>query len=91
MLRKDMGLLDLELLALKVKLKMGDSYNGSPVQVIVAALQYAVQSHGSAASASDATAPTLLSSVSSCTTLSQAQPCSALSNLQLVACTCFRP
>jgi len=42
MLRKDMGLLDLELLALKVKLKMGDSYKGSPVQVIVAVMQCAV-------------------------------------------------
>lgn len=33
MLRKDMSLLDLELLELQLKLKMGDSYSGSPVQV----------------------------------------------------------
>lgn len=39
MLRKDMGLLDLELLALKVKLKMGDSYKGSPVQAAISRLK----------------------------------------------------
>lgn len=33
MLRKDMCLLDLELLELKLKLKMGESYSGTPVQV----------------------------------------------------------
>jgi hypothetical protein len=33
MLRKDMSLLDLELLELKLKLKLGDGYSGSPVQV----------------------------------------------------------
>lgn len=33
MLRKDMSLLDLELLELKLKLKLGDAYSGSPVQV----------------------------------------------------------
>lgn len=33
MLRKDMFMLDLELLELKLKLKMGESYSRSPVQV----------------------------------------------------------
>jgi hypothetical protein len=33
MLRKDMSLLDLELLELKLKLKMGEGYSKSPVQV----------------------------------------------------------
>lgn len=33
MLRKDMSMLDLELLELKLKLKMGESYSRSPVQV----------------------------------------------------------
>lgn len=33
MLRKDMSLLDLELLELKLKLKLGEAYSGSPVQV----------------------------------------------------------
>jgi hypothetical protein len=47
MLRKDMSLLDLELLELQLKLKMGDSYSGSPVQVCGDPQSWALRSHSS--------------------------------------------
>lgn len=39
MLRKDMSVLDLELLELKLKLKMGEGYSGSAVQAAVSRLK----------------------------------------------------